>query len=221
MPGGLFQEMYAYDISSSAIEQARERSIRLGYNERVHYYCEDFGAARFDPETFDFVVINMALHHVLDLEAVIANVRAWKKPEAPFVVHEFVGPSRFQWTDEAVAHGTRLLQGIPPRLRIHGTLGVVVERFERPSLRGMIEADPSEAIRSADIMPLLRAYFEVVDERPYGGTLMQPLMADIIHNFRPEQIPEDREVLETLFAEERALIKSHAIDSNYTLLVLK
>jgi hypothetical protein len=68
---------------------------------------------------------------------------------------------------------------------------------------------------------LLAAYFEIVEQRDFGGTLLQPLLADIIHNFDPEGKSEDAAQLDTLFKEEQRLITIGELPRNFTLVVCR
>jgi hypothetical protein len=91
----------------------------------------------------------------------------------------------------------------------------------RPDLAGMLANDPSEAVRSADIVSVLERSFDVVERRDYGGTLLHPLLADIAHNFQPFERTEDELVLRALFAEEQRLIREGILQSNFTFMVLR
>jgi SAM-dependent methyltransferase len=44
-------------------------------------------------------------------------------------------------------------------------------------------ADPSESVRSSEILPVFEMFFEVLEYRPYRGALLQMLLADIVGNF--------------------------------------
>jgi SAM-dependent methyltransferase len=218
---GVFSSAVGFEISSSAIADAKRIAGEHGCADRCDFRCEDFLSVDLPNGTFDSVFMFMVMHHILALEDLMERVARWKKPDAFFFVNEFVGPNRFQWSDTVLEHGNRILRNLPERLRVHGVTGEVQKTFWRPSLRAMIDGDPSEAIRSADILPLLGAYFEVVETRNYGGTILQPLLADLIHNFHPEESVEDAEILRSLFAEEQRLIIEGIIPSNFVLLVVK
>jgi SAM-dependent methyltransferase len=221
LPGGVLQHVEAFDFSAKAIEQAQRQSLELGYSDRVVYRCENFETTTYPNHEFDFVLIAMALHHVLNLELVLENIKRWKKPKALFVAFEYVGPNRFQWKPEHAMHLERLLRGLPERYRIHGMDGHLVTKPYMPRLIEMLEGDPSESIRSADIMGLLSAYFELVERRDFGGTILQPLLADIVHNFEPEVRSEDAEILQALFVEEQRLIASGELANHFTLVVCR
>jgi SAM-dependent methyltransferase len=210
-----------FDMSATAIAEANRDAQTRGYASNVEFRCADFTIAEFPDRHFDVITINMALHHVLELEQLIEKLSRWLAPNGLLLVNEYVGPNRFQWKRKAIELGNTILARIPERLRVHGVTGDVVTEMWRPSLRGMIEGDPSEAIRSADIVPLLTTYFEVVERRDYGGTLLQPLLVDIAHNFQPDEREEDMEILRFLFAEEQRLIVEGVLESNFAFMVLK
>jgi hypothetical protein len=53
----------------------------------------------------------------------------------------------------------------------------------RPGASDVIAADTSEAVRSSEILPLLRRDFEVVEFKGYGGSLLHFLLGGIAGNF--------------------------------------
>src|SRR5438309_514355 len=65
----------------------------------------------------DAVFAHQSVHHVERLEALYATVRDALRPDAVFHLHEFVGPSRFQWSDAQLRLVNGLLDELPARLR--------------------------------------------------------------------------------------------------------
>ena len=183
--------------------------------------CSDVARIDFGDGAFDCVIINMALHHMLELEQLLSNIRRWKKPQAFLVLNEYVGPARFQWDAATVREGQRLLDSLDERYRVHGVSGEVVRTFAPPNYATLVAGDASEGIRSSAIEPLLATYFEIVDRRPYGGTILQWLLADIAFNFDPEQRPQDAAELDRLFAEERRLLRNGVLKSNFAVIVAR
>jgi len=218
---GVLSSALGFDVSATAITDAKRIAEEHGYADRSEFRCEDFLSVDLAQQSFDSVFIFMVMHHILALEELMEKVRRWKKPEAFFFVNEYVGPNRFQWSDAVVEHGNRILNGLPERLRIHGVTGEPLKQFWRPSLRGMIDGDPSEAIRSADILPPVGAYFDIIETRNYGGTILQPLLADIVHNFHPNEVEEDAEILRGLFDEEQRLIGNGTVAPTFVLTIAK
>jgi SAM-dependent methyltransferase len=218
---GFAHRAVAVDVSPEAIRISRERIASTDLAGRIEYLCSDIAHAEFGESTFDCVIVSMALHHVLELEQLLANVRRWKKPNAYFVLNEYVGPNRFQWTDATIREGQRVLDSLPERYRVHGVSGEVVRTFAPPDYATLVAGDASEGIRSSAIEPLLATYFEIVDRRPYGGTILHWLLADIAFNFDAEHRPEDAAQLDRLFAEERRLLRSGVLKSNFAVIVAR
>ena len=88
----------------------------------------------------------------------------------------------------------------------------------RPSVARMILSDPSEAVESSRILPLLRESFDVLDVRGYGGTLLEPVLSGIAHNFVGNDADTQR-LLGTCFAAEDALLTTGELDHDFVLVV--
>jgi SAM-dependent methyltransferase len=96
--------------------------------------------------------------------------------------------------------------------------GSLAAQVRFPSARDVMATDPSEAVRSAEIMPLLERYFEIVEFKPLGGTILQFLLADIAGNFRS---PEGERLLKMLFEIEDALLETGALQSDFAYIVAR
>jgi ubiquinone/menaquinone biosynthesis C-methylase UbiE len=92
--------------------------------------------------------------------------------------------------------------------------------IQRPTIGEMNINDPSEAIRSAEILPILKDYFEVIEKKEYGGTILQFLLSDIAGNFDPNNC-NDMQLLELLFKIEDTLIDCGDLSSDFALIVAK
>lgn len=113
-------------------------------------------------------------------------------------------------------------------LRARG-LPHVKQRVPRIVGSEMAVDDPTEAVRSAEIRPLLHEYLDIVEYRPYGGTLLMPLLDDIAGNFGPgpatdpsqaaAEDPSAQALLEMLFTIEDALMAAGEIDSDFAFIV--
>jgi hypothetical protein len=60
--------------------------------------------------------------------------------------------------------------------------------------------------------------FEVIAEYPYGGSLLNPLLYEIIVNFREED-PGDRRLLEVLCSVEDRLIRAGDLSADFCIFV--
>src|SRR5262249_55559779 len=154
----------------------------------------DFNRMADDGQRFDVLLGLQSLHHFDHLAEAFKRLAALLEPGGLLVVDEFVGPTRFQWTDAQIDAADALLGILPPERR-RPPDGRIKQRVVRPSKLSMVLDDPSEAVDSASLMPSLRSVFEIVEERPYGGTVLHIALAGIAHNLL-DQEPETQELLE-------------------------
>jgi SAM-dependent methyltransferase len=161
----------------------------------------------------------MSAHHFTELEHIFSQVKRALKPAGLFFLYEFVGPSQFQWTDQQLAIINDLLQILPAKYRQYIPFsGQLKEQSRRMSVAEMNTYDPSEAIRSAEIIPLLPQYFNIVERIDYGGTILHMLVQDIVGNFDTEK-EEDLAILKLLCYLEETLIRSEVLPSDFTFIV--
>ena len=81
---------------------------------------------------------------------------------------------------EQVALLTSLLDGLPPSLRHAASYPV-------PTIEQVFDRDPTEGVRAKLIPDFLRIYFQNVDERRLGGTILHPIFPFInVDSFRDQ-----------------------------------
>lgn len=89
-----------------------------------------------------------------------------------------------------------------------------------PSPRDVIAADPSEAIRSEEIMGVLLRDFDLVEKKDWGGNLLQSLLGGIAGNFSAED-PQSQAVLRMLIDLEDHHLQTGEFESDFAYMVLK
>ncbi|HEX6010927.1 MAG TPA: class I SAM-dependent methyltransferase, partial [Geminicoccaceae bacterium] len=209
---GMVREVDAYDLAEGAVAQARRLAQEAGLG-TVRYHVADLDSLSLPEGSLDAVFAHQAVHHVENLEGLYATVHAALRPGGIFHLHEFVGPSRFQWTDAQLAAVNNYLFSLPPHLRRLPD-GQPKPPLYRPAVEAMIAADPSEAVRSADILTALDHLFEVIERRELGGTLLHLALGDIAQNFDTAE-PKDRRQLERLFDLEDRMLADGLIRSDF------
>jgi 2-polyprenyl-3-methyl-5-hydroxy-6-metoxy-1,4-benzoquinol methylase len=216
---GITEQMLGVDISAQAVELARQRAAQAGVADRVDFRVADLN--RFEPEgPFDLVLFEQSLHHVADLDAVLDRCQAALAPRGLFVITEYVGADRFQWSDEANRLMNALLELLPRRLRVDPVSGHEKLAMQRPRPEDVIAVDPSEAIHSSRILRACGERFELAERRDFGGTLLQFMLADIVAAFDPDDEAETALLrLMTLF--ERELIRCGALASDFVYAVYR
>jgi SAM-dependent methyltransferase len=220
---GLCRSFVGVDISPAAIEVARALAQREGWG-NFRYEAEDANNLALDPGSLDLILADMSLHHIERLERLLSIFARALRPGGLAVFNEFVGPNRFQWTDEQIRAATRAIRSLPLRLRRNRDL-VKWKRLAKPWVwkakrwppERVASMDPSESVRSAEIPKLVAEHFQVLHRADYGGSLLALALNNIVGNFR--NCPEDIRTLEALAAEERKLIQDGILANDYTVIV--
>ena len=207
------------DVSAEAIEVCRRAAEAAGLSDRLSYRVLDVERAPLEPDTYDIIVAWMALHHLRRLKHVFGEVRRALKPDGIFVLNEYVGPARFQIPERQVDLVNSALAELPETLRRRPD-GSLKDSFVRASLREIIGHDPSEAVRSHRILPLLRRHFPSLECIEYGGALLNWLLIDISQNFDSGN-PDHQAVLDRLYAAEREALAGGELHSNFAFVVAR
>ncbi len=210
----------AFDISPEAVTVARDEAEREGLGDRIDYAAADLNALELQPNRYGAVFAIQSLHHIEALEHLLDQVRASLTSGGLFVVNEYVGPARFQFPDERLQLMNKLLSVIPESHRKNLRNGHVKTDVQRPPEEDVRRLDPSESIRSDEIMGLIEERFEIVYRADFGGTLLQFVLSDIAGNFDPAD-PRDVALIDLICLYEETLIEHGVLPSDFTYVVAK
>lgn len=216
---GLCQALDGFDISEEALEVARRQADERGLGERLDYRQADLNTLELAPDAYDITIAAQVLHHIEALEHLLDQLVAALRPGGLLVVNEYIGPARFQWLDKTEYLMNRMLDVLPEDKKLNPFNGFVKERMDRAPAEVIAESDPSESIRSDEIVQLLEARFEILYRADFGGTLLQFLLADIAANFSPDD-PKDVALLDLLSLFEEVLIAERVLPSDFAFFVL-
>ena len=195
----------AVDVAPEAIERARAQAPA-----KASYAVVDLNRDTLHENAYDVVVAHMILHHVENLEHAFTQIERAMKRDATFIVNEYVGPKRFQFSDDVLAKINALFRCLPKRLR--GGM----EAKERPPLQLMIDLDPSEAVRSDELLPMIEERFELLERKNMGGTLLQHLLYEIAPHFRFDD-PKKRAMIELMCEYEGRLVDRRTLPSDFVI----
>ena len=212
--------LFCYDISKERIDQARINAGNANLSSRLHFEVGDVHTLELGVRKYDVVIIEGALHHFRSIGTVLDNVRRTLKDDGIFIVNEYIGPSRFQWTDAQLKAANRVLKMIPEGYRKSYSGGRVKKKIHRPGRLSMFLNDPSESVESDLIDEAVAGRFKVLEKKEYGGTLLQLVFKDIAHNFINEKT-ETKELLKSIFTAEDELLKRREIKSDFVFYVCK
>lgn len=175
------QHVHGVDIANAAIETAT-KTAAAEHLEGLTYEVADLNTVEFPKERYDAVYAHASLHHVFHLEHLLDQIRGTLKSGGLFFVQEYVGPSQMQFPQEHLYLADVFLKAIPERYR-RTREGRIKQQAARLPLQMMNSSDPSEAIRSSEIIPLVASRFEVKHFKYIGGTLLLLLFNEIAGNF--------------------------------------
>jgi ubiquinone/menaquinone biosynthesis C-methylase UbiE len=210
----------AYDNSKNSIEVAKQFCKDNNLESLIHYHHEDINEIILEKNKYDIVFIGSALHHFENLEYIFNEIKKGLKSDGLLVINEFIGPTQFQWNDKQLKIINDLLNLLPENFKIDRTSGEIKTKVDKPSIESMNNLDPSEAIRSSEIIPVLSQYFNIIERVDYGGTILHLLLYAIVDNFEGSN-EKDICILKMLGYIEDLLISEKVLSSDFTIIVAK
>ena len=212
------QYIDAYDISDEAINLAKKNALEKGIK-NINFNVMDLNQIGLPHNEYDVVFFNHALHHFDALERIFSEVAKSLKPGGIVFIDDYIGPNRLQWKQREYAIMTEIDNILPDKYRMDSLHEnqvrseveiITLEAFE-PDWPG---GDPSEAVRSEEIIPVLKKFFEIIEEKPQGGTILHGLLQGIIHNFNPED-ETDTAILRLICLIEKLMLKEAGLESYF------
>jgi SAM-dependent methyltransferase len=209
----------AYDFSEGAVRHARRLAAEKRLN-NISYFVGDLNEAEFPRERYDAVYSSGALHHIANLEHLLDQVKFALRDGGLLIINEYVGPFQLQWTPKQTKIIDDLTRLLPPKYKRRVSNGESVkESFPGPSsIREMNANDPSESVRSDEIIPLIEARFWIKEHKNFGGTILHMLLQDLAGNFNPAD-SIDASFLNLLIYIEKLLIQEKVLESDFTFIV--
>jgi ubiquinone/menaquinone biosynthesis C-methylase UbiE len=216
---GFFSSMTALDVSSGSLAQAREAALQAGVS-NIDFSLADLNNLVLPPERYDVVLAIMSLHHVERLEALLEQIEGTLKDTGLFLTNEYVGPRRHQFTDLQLSIATELLEALPDIWRRDGEAGSIKTKASRLSVAEWKAIDPSEGVRSDEILAEVAKRFRFIERHDYGGTILHPMFERIVHNFDYDD-PKDVAAIRLVAAFESILMRLGVLPSDFSLIVAR
>jgi SAM-dependent methyltransferase len=138
------------DLNLAMLDRARVAAVQSGVENHLNMVQCDFN--EWEPsDEYDAVIANQALHHVLNLERLFAQIKRSLKPHGHLIVSDMIGRNGHQLWPEALRIVHEFWHRLPPSYRFNHQLG----RYEELFVNTDYSRESFEAIRSQDILPLL------------------------------------------------------------------
>lgn len=151
---GVVGDMTGIDASEAVLDEARRLAPEIRY---VAADAREFLLGK----TFDVIFFHQSLHHFDRLDELMTIVANALAPKGMLYLDEYIGPSRQEWTFSKLL-GPNLVYRMLPR----GTRRAKIVRAP------INREDPTEAIRSSEIVPAVEAQFTILQRHNYGGHLL-------------------------------------------------
>ena len=206
-----------FDLSEGAIAQTTATFEKAAIP-KGSYAFEVADANNLQMEDrFDLILSTGALHHVTNLEGLLSKLSSMLGPDGYFVVLEYVGPNRFQWTDTQLSVINGILRQLDPRYLKENT------RIElgRPSIDDMRKIDPSEAVRSEDVLRLLPEFFTIEYLRNFNGTVMHQLYPLLDARLTNTNTPDFDSIVRMILLMEDLLIRGNVLPSDFVFAICR
>lgn len=217
---GKFSRIDAYDVSDTSVRHGNHLAEQRGLADVLKLQMADVYTVPLPENSYDIVLGEMSLHHFSPLETILERISRTLKPDGLLLVDEFVGPTRFQWTDRQLKSINALLELFPMRYKTPQNARLGKAKVRRQGTLSMRMSDPSEAVESSMIMPLLHKIFDVVEVREYAGNLLPMVFNGIASHFMKPDAHAAR-LLQMCFDAEDVLLASGELKSDYVVAVCR
>ncbi|MGH7787779.1 MAG: methyltransferase domain-containing protein, partial [Candidatus Binatia bacterium] len=137
---------------------------------RVRFIRADLNFPRFRAAHYDVIWSSNTLHHVVNLERLFGCVADALRPGGLFVVHDYIGEARLQFSPHRLARINRLLAEVPAHLR-RGSGPLTAPPLDQLS--------PFCGVRPDEIVPLAEARFDVLHRGIAGRLFPMLLLVDL------------------------------------------
>ncbi len=201
---GLVEQFDLFEVSEKRVGIGQALYSKAGLSDRVTWRIGDGVSAMEQGQSYDLVFWDNALHHMPDTHRAITASRDCLRPGGLFVMNDFIGPDRFQWTDRQLHYATSVRSRLSKRLLRHPSIPEKSIRpfAKRPTIEAMIADDPSEAADSSRILERVKMLLPNPSVWMLGGCIYFIALNDVLANI---DLEHDADLLESLLILDEAL----------------
>jgi SAM-dependent methyltransferase len=203
-------ELFAVDLNPRIYDRALRTAREEGLP--IRFRSLDLNHVALEPGYFDVIYAVASIHHILNLEHLLAQVHRGLKDDGRLVIVDIIGKTQVEFWRENVQYAARVVKRLPPRFRgavdqnlwkrLYFDPYTIISRYVEPEIqRGM------EGIRQEEIVPLLDRWFQPEKVFYYDAYMRLICTNPIIGSLIDPGNPLDRSVLESLIDHEMAVIR--------------
>lgn len=204
-------------LNGVGLDLDESRFTNADNHPQLRFLAGDVNRVELEPNRYDLIYALQSFHHFEEIDYIMEQVRGALTDRGFFVLDEFVGPRRFQWTNLQLAVTSQILSIMPKNLRWYAN-GVEKLAEGRSTPEEVMCVSESEAVRSDEIVPAFYRYFEVVQHQKLGGTIQHLLYSGIVHNF-PDNDPEVDRLIDSIDGIETSMIDHGMLPSDFVVLI--
>ncbi len=175
-------EITCVDFSDKLLMVAQKIAQREKLS-NIKFIIKDIYKYSLPNDYYNIVLFHSSLHHFKNLNHLIGKVYKSMAVNGKLIINEYVGANRFQYGKHQINEINRCLKLIDKDYKKVYKTNMYKKRYYGSGIVRMIISDPSECIESENILPAIKFYFIVVEEKGYGGNLLMPALKDISHHF--------------------------------------
>ncbi len=159
---GLDCQFECLDINPHMAARAADRAESLGQSSRFVFRTLDINRLQLD-KTYDIVLANHSLHHLVELEHIFSQVHEAMHPGSFFLVNDMIGRNGHMFWDSTLDMTNRLWSLLPRGLK-HNR-----QTMMYTPLRHQFDQSVAnfEGVRAQDILPALDQVFVFRDFAPF------------------------------------------------------
>lgn len=203
------------DINETMLERGREHAQSLDVGAYILPAYGDFNSWK-PGKTYDIIMANQCLHHVVELENLFTAVKAALSPEGYFLTSDMIGRNGHQRWPEALSIVREFWKELPDDYKFNQLL----KRQEDEYINHDCAEKSFEGIRAQDILPLLNKVFHFELFIPFANVVTVFIDRPFGHNFDAKG-EWDRDFIDRLHARDDAAILKGEIKPTQMLAVLR
>lgn len=202
------------DLNPAMLDRGRAMAEAENVQGQLRFVEGDFNkwaASR----TYDGIMANQSLHHVMNLEGLFSGVRAGLHQNGLFVISDMIGRNGHMRWPEALREVHRFWEELPNSYRYNHLLKRNETQYDNWDCSG----EGFEGIRAQDILPLLLKDFQFYKFIGFGNIVDPFIDRAFGHNFDADA-QWDRDFVDRLHARDEAGFAEGSLTPTHMLAVL-
>jgi SAM-dependent methyltransferase len=156
---------HCVELSPAQIKRARDFVEKAGLAKNFVFIEGDFNVWEPNGQLFAGAMCHHALHHVLELEHLIAAIRSALHPQGCFVCIDVIGRNGHMRWPEALEITEMIWRMLPEEKRYHH----ILKRLDKEYVNHDCSTEGFEGVRSQDILPILTQNFKFEKFLAFGN----------------------------------------------------